>query len=930
MMGDDNMSKVIYCKFNQGRNEKYQTVTKIYKDNELRYIEKEALTDAAKVHLSDFEHKYQMTRTLYPNISFLPCKEENGKIRYDYVTGLSIDDYLYQECKSWDDFIQKVKEIFDKYYFVNDANKCDFQRTDEFIKLFGDIDLSGEKCIRPVNLDMIFDNIVLDEKLKAVAFDYEWVYDITVPETYVIYRVLSRMYDKFFAELSAKIDFEDFVELFHIDKSIQKTYQKMESSFIGRIYCDGETVVAEKNHVLPREDIRTIQNRLADAENRFRTAYREIDKLNVHCSNLEDAYKTTEKLWRDEKANLAIKNSEYEQLRTEYEQLWMEYENIKNEYQKTSAQYIQMTQQLNLMAMSKSWKLTKPLRLMKKTLRVLREEGIWTCYCKGKTKIKNKYWPEEIDSPYGHLTAPVVLKRQRKQRFEKEYKISVITPLFNTPENFLREMIESVQNQTYANWELCAVDFSSEENRQVEEICRLYMNSDKRIIYRRNPDNKGISENTNECLKLATGEYIAMLDHDDILHPSAFYEVMKVINEEGSDFIYSDEIKFESDLNHVYAPNFKSDFGADELRAHNYICHLTVYKKVLLDKVGKYRKECDGSQDHDMVLRLTEIAEHITHIPKILYYWRVHPNSVAIAIEAKPYATLAGIRAVEMQLKRQKQNYYAESVRNNIPCYRLKSAEPVERLVRVVVWGSSDIREVRKTIKSVKINFKKGYKLSIVTTNNETACLLDDSQQDIGWDAVYVQAERELNQKKVIQILNNHPEEYYLFIKAGISILTEDAMNEMLMFAIRENVAAVDTKILYSDGRLYSGGVVAGKALSPCVQFRCKGKTGEYGGFEDVMIHVRNVSAVSGLCTMISKKDWLQIPEGKTNNANSFISQSLHAGERKKELVWTPYVIAQGDLYEYDYYCSQQQYADEDVLEYDPFYNSNIQKYGLE
>ena len=151
---------------------------------------------------------------------------------------------------------------------------------------------------------------------------------------------------------------------------------------------------------------------------------------------------------------------------------------------------------------------------------------------------------------------------------------------------------------------------------------------------------------------MATGEYIGLFDHDDILHPSALFEYMKVICEKNADFIYCDEDKFEKNLRNVIDPYFKPDFAIDNLRANNYICHFTVFKKTLLNKVGLFRKEFDGSQDHDMILRLTEEAKNIVHIPKILYYWRSHPNSVASDTYAKPYAIQAGNKAVKQHLKR--------------------------------------------------------------------------------------------------------------------------------------------------------------------------------------------------------------------------------------------------------------------------------------
>ena len=192
-------------------------------------------------------------------------------------------------------------------------------------------------------------------------------------------------------------------------------------------------------------------------------------------------------------------------------------------------------------------------------------------------------------------------KEQQRQYCNPSVKFSVITPLYNTPDEFLREMIQSVLEQTYRNWELCMADGSDKEHGQVEKICREFTEKDARICYKKLGKNGGISRNTNECIDMSTGNYLVLLDHDDVLHPCALYEIAKVIEEQGADFIYSDEAKFEKIPSKFFSPNFKPDFSKDELRAHNYICHLTVFKKALLEQVGLYHPECDGSQDHDMV-----------------------------------------------------------------------------------------------------------------------------------------------------------------------------------------------------------------------------------------------------------------------------------------------------------------------------------------
>jgi len=232
-------------------------------------------------------------------------------------------------------------------------------------------------------------------------------------------------------------------------------------------------------------------------------------------------------------------------------------------------------------------------------------------------------------------------------RYVFEYcpQISIIVPLYNTAPQFLKELIESILSQTYSNWQLCFADGSDLNHQATREVISSHSLNDKRIVYQKLESNYGISENSNRAISMASGEYIALLDHDDLLSCNALFEVVKTINETSADFIYSDELSFAENLSHITNIHFKPDFAIDNLRSNNYICHLSVFSRILLEKTGFFRSEYDGSQDYDLFLRLSENASKIIHIPKVLYYWRVHPSSVAADISAKPYCILSAQKA---------------------------------------------------------------------------------------------------------------------------------------------------------------------------------------------------------------------------------------------------------------------------------------------
>jgi glycosyltransferase involved in cell wall biosynthesis len=244
------------------------------------------------------------------------------------------------------------------------------------------------------------------------------------------------------------------------------------------------------------------------------------------------------------------------------------------------------------------------------------------------------------------------LARQKETAFAVSPRISIVVPTYRTPIPFLKEMVGSVQAQTYANWELCLAD-GSEEDGELQKLLRDYAAQDERIRVQFNEKNYGISGNTNEALKLATGDFIALLDHDDLLAPNALFEMVKALNEHPeADFFYSDEDKFEEDLRDRYEPAFKPEFNWDFFRTNNYICHFTMLRASMLREVGEVRSAYDGAQDFDLFLRCAEKSREIVHIPKVLYHWRCHASSTAANPGSKPYAVTAGRNAVIDHLKR--------------------------------------------------------------------------------------------------------------------------------------------------------------------------------------------------------------------------------------------------------------------------------------
>ena len=421
------------------------------------------------------------------------------------------------------------------------------------------------------------------------------------------------------------------------------------------------------------------------------------------------------------------------------------------------------------------------------------------------------------------------ISRRRKKEYGQPHLFSILVPLYNTPVSFLKEMIESVLSQTYGRWELCLADGSDESHSEVEQCCARYAAKDARVRYRRLPENYGIADNTNICLSMAKGDYLVLFDHDDRLHPRALYEVQRAIEQTGADFLYTDEITFERSIKKAYCPHRKPDFSPDTLRSYNYICHLSVFSKKLLDRVGGLRREFNGSQDYDLILRLTEQAECVCHIPQILYYWRSHAQSVASDVGAKSYAVDAAKRALGEHLQRC--GLSGEVSDAKLPsAYHIRYALDRKPLVSVIVTGAKSEGEFSECSRQVSAHS--------VYENLEILPAGFD-----GYDAA-----------SVSDAVRRAKGDYFVFLEVTVAVMTPQWLEELLMFAQREDVGAVGGALYAPDGRvLYAGYALdARTGIRPLHQGAVRG---DYGYMSRLTI-AQNVSAVSGACLMVSRANY--------------------------------------------------------------------------
>lgn len=513
------------------------------------------------------------------------------------------------------------------------------------------------------------------------------------------------------------------------------------------------------------------------------------------------------------------------------------------------------------------WKATKPARTVIHLMIRTKDRIVRLGNPKGMLrKIKSKHIERLAMKQHGKASFPTPEQRKEQSEtvFSRKIKISILVPLYNTPKQFLTEMIDSVVNQTYQNWELCLADGSDAQHTYVEEICKGYCGKDPRIVYGRLAKNEGISGNTNECYKMATGEYIGLFDHDDILHPCALFEYMKVICEQNADYIYCDEATFKNgDIDHMITLHFKPDYAIDTLRANNYICHFSVFGRKLLEGTELFRTQFDGSQDHDMILRLTTNAEHVVHVPKLLYYWRSHKGSVASDISAKTYAIEAARGAVADHLRTQGfRNFEVISSRAFETIFRIKYQVLSNPKVSIIIANKDHYRDLSRCISSIidKSTYEN-YEI-IVVENNST-------QEDI--KEYYTEIERLPNVKVVTyegtfnySRINNYGAsfaagEYILLLNNDTQVLAIDWIEELLMFGQRPDVGAVGAKLYYEDKTIQHAGIVIGLGAH-----RTAGHTHYKVNYENVgymgkLCYAQDVTAVTGACLLVKKSLYDQL-----------------------------------------------------------------------
>ena len=542
-------------------------------------------------------------------------------------------------------------------------------------------------------------------------------------------------------------------------------------------------------------------------------------------------------------------------------------------------------------------------KYVEKGIRYWKSQGAAALAEKVVTKVKNvRQGPPSYQKWIRyHLPDRNELEKQKKTSFGYRPKLSFVVPLYKTPEKYLRRLTESFQEQTYSNWELCFSDGSGAQS-PLTELLKELTAKDNRIKYVSHEEPLQISENTNSAIEIATGDFIAFADHDDELTPNALFECVKAINEKPQTLvIYTDEDKMSMDGHKFFQPHFKPDYNPDLLCTVNYICHLFVVSRKVIEKVGGLRSEFDGAQDYDFVLRCVEAVkdEEICHIPKILYHWRCHEDSTAENPESKLYAFEAGRRAVQAHYERT--GIHAEVFKGEyLGLYRTKFIRDHDPLISIIIPNKDHIDDLKRCMESIEQKSTyKNYEYIIVENNSTDSATFEyykkleaenPKVRMVYWDGVFNYS-----------AINNYGAsfakgEYLLLLNNDTEIINPDCLEELLGYCMRKDVGAVGARLYYEDDTIQHAGVVIGFGgiAGHCFVQQKRGTT----GYCHRIICAQDYSAVTAACMMVKKSAFDAVGGLSEELAVAFNDIDFCMKLRKEGylIVYNPYA----ELYHYE------------------------------
>ena len=598
-------------------------------------------------------------------------------------------------------------------------------------------------------------------------------------------------------------------------------------------------------------------------------------------------------------------------------------------------------------------RLTDPSHLgavVGRTAKTLREQGAEQMWRDVRFRVglamHKDFWQHYADIPLKRE-----LKAQRAENLQGPC-ISIVVPLYNTPARYFKQMTGSVRKQTYTNWQLVMMDASDAAHAEVSAKAAALAQKDARFVYRK-IGNGGIAANTTQGFAAATGEYLTLLDHDDVIYPNALYDVVRSIQSTGADFVYSDEIVLSDDFKKLGGYHFKPDFAPDYLRGVNYITHLAVFSRKLLDAAGAYEDpNFDGAQDHDLILRLTEKATKIHHIKKCLYVWRAAAGSTAQTMDAKPYAVAAGERAINAHLQRVGLQGEARAIPGAPGAFQLHYKLTGHPRITVMIPNKDHTDDLDRCLTSLYQN--AGY-------DNFEVLVIENNSADPETERYYAQIPQKFANCRVVRYqggfnfsaINNFGAqfangEHLLLLNNDIEITSKDFLRELLSYSQRPDVGAVGAKLIYPDNEIQHAGVIMG--INGSAGHSHKGHPADAVGDMYRLVTTQDFMAVTGACLMTKTALYremggldaekfavayndvdycLKLWKKGLLNVYTPLAQAIHYESRSRGLDTLSENAKRYEREKANFYEKYQPYIDN----YDPYYNphftNKVENFGL-
>lgn len=874
--------QVIYAKACIERRPEYRQQTLIIRDGNTLRVRKTPVGAEAEAHIRSYAGNYEkLTGVLKDSarVSAVPCTlKGDGSVDFPFLTDPTLQDLLAgKPTEEYAKMLLRYRDVL-----VEAFGEEPFSITDAFTEYFGYVRLpEGLTALKVTNADMTFDNVFCDKDGNYTFIDYEWILPFPVPLQYLLYRALPQ--DPTYTAYTAT-EKETVLAALGINPKAAGVYDQMEESFIERISPDEYKldsflrIPGKRQHtVVGLEELLGGREARTEYDRYSRRAWFRLGR------RAENRARKT----RDRLKNYAHRDS------------------FGSVCCSAAAAFCRE-------GSAAAW---EKVILPHKSKQALKRCG---CTLARGAKTAGE-WPET----------------------DAAVKISILVPLYNTPIQFLEEMIGSVRAQTYRNWELCLADGSDEDHPGVRLTCEQIAAEDERIVYRKLEENKGISENTNACIDLATGEYLALLDHDDLLHPEALAEAVRAILTEGADFIYTDEAVFESpDPTKLITVHYKPDWSPEKLLTNNYICHLSVFRASLLEKAGRLRSAYDGSQDYDLILRLTDCAEKVVHVPRALYFWRSHAASTASDISVKTFAVEAGKAALKDFLKTRRGIEVSVESAPEYPTlyhvrYPLEQAWTVDLILDMA--GKTE-PEIRDALAGIYRNTAYDRVTVTVITDREPA------EIPVSWPVAFIPAGGKNRPARLNAAAKAAAGDFLIFLDAGPTPEFPGWLQEMIMLAQQEAAGAVGGKSFFADGRVRHGGLILGLGRAGLVGRLCFRFEGTGDGYFGQLAVAGNVSAVSAECMAVSRAKFEACGGFDEAYRDTLFDADLclklkDAGYRN---LFTPFALFRGGnakQFFLDYGKESRWYRADaetfrakrslDLAKPDPYYNVNLtRKYG--